>query len=165
MPDMLASRIVNAGDTIDRFERAARQRFQEATVLAINGRRLSSVYLYGYSVEMWLKSALYRALGHGARQQIRHHDRVAAEGVVAAYAPQGAKAVGHYLPGWALALAAGSTTMTSENSRTMASSATRLYLLWREIFRYAPNEPSERELDEVREIAAWFRRNYARNLR
>ena len=53
-----------APDTINRLLSAACQRFASALVLADNGRRLASLYLYGYVAEQCLAAAYFRSVGH-----------------------------------------------------------------------------------------------------
>ncbi len=46
-------------DSLREFRAAARQRFNDALVLAANGRRTGAIYLWGYAVEMTLKAAYF----------------------------------------------------------------------------------------------------------
>ena len=57
-------------DTIASFERAAAARFRDATILRRADRRLAAIYLYGYSVEMWIKAASFRSLFHATGRPI-----------------------------------------------------------------------------------------------
>ena len=50
-------------ESIAQFEIAARQRFEEASLLYFGRRPYSAIYLYGYAVEMWLKAAYFHNEG------------------------------------------------------------------------------------------------------
>ncbi len=50
-------------DCIREFRLAARQRFDDALVLAASGRRTGAIYLWGYTAEMTLKAAYFSLIG------------------------------------------------------------------------------------------------------
>src|ERR1022692_649862 len=52
-----------APDTINQLERAARMRHDDAVQLLTAERGLGALYLFGYSVEMCLTAAYFRAFG------------------------------------------------------------------------------------------------------
>lgn len=52
------------------FVRAAAVRFADGAALAEAGRRSGAAYLWGYSIEMWLKAAYFKQLGFSPAQPI-----------------------------------------------------------------------------------------------
>src|SRR5262249_29685825 len=50
-------------DSIREFRAAARQRFDDALSLAVNGHRTGAIYLWGYAAEMTLKAAYFSLIG------------------------------------------------------------------------------------------------------
>jgi hypothetical protein len=71
-------------DSVHDFERAADQRYAEATFLAANGLHVGgAVYLFGYVAEMVLKSATFRFLKGGkATDPISEGERKAVEKMI-----------------------------------------------------------------------------------
>src|SRR5258706_8284928 len=61
MPGVLSR--LSTDDSISQFEAAAQQRFEEATLLLYGSRSYAAIYLYGYSIEMWLKAAYFHNEG------------------------------------------------------------------------------------------------------
>jgi hypothetical protein len=57
----LASRL--GAESIDSLQRAAKERYEEATLLFYGSRKYAAVYLYGYAIEMWLKAAFFHNEG------------------------------------------------------------------------------------------------------
>ncbi len=58
-----------APDSIRQIMRAAESRYQAALILASQeGHRLTALYLFGFSAEMWLSAACFRAAGFNPEQ-------------------------------------------------------------------------------------------------
>ena len=59
-----------APDTINRLERAARQRYETGTRLLNQSRRLDALYLFGYCAEMCLATSYFRSWGFPPNAEI-----------------------------------------------------------------------------------------------
>lgn len=161
MPQLLATRLRE--DTIFEFEQAAEQRRVDARRLALEGRSLAAIYVQGYSVEMSIKAAYFRATGHPRTRQITPQDRVMA---LSEWKRLGLlRKPGHHdILGWAELLAAKRQDLLQPYPRPfeteMLAQAKALYLRWRETIRYHTNVPYADETRIVFMAAHWFAHNY-----
>jgi hypothetical protein len=171
MPLTLVGR--SGSDTLSKLEAAAVLRMREAERLYLAGQRLGAIYLYGYVIEISLKTAYYRVIGLTSATLIdpRLH-RFAAEKVIRAMAalpahPQGPPMAGHHLIGWARLLSQVRALPVPGRSPLDAAIATELlkqmrdvFNCWAEFLRYRANRPYNEEVQKMRETAKWIRRNY-----
>lgn len=161
MPQLLSTRLRE--DTIFEFERAAEQRRIDAMRLALAGRSLAAIYLQGYSVEISVKAAYFRTIGHPRTRPIAIQDRNTA---VLEWNRLGLrnKPGQHDLLGWAELLAAKRQDLQrpypSNFQTEMLTQAKALYLRWRETIRYHTNVPYGDEIRIVSMAAHWFAQNY-----
>ncbi|HOB73075.1 MAG TPA: hypothetical protein PKG54_00990 [Phycisphaerae bacterium] len=162
------------GDTLAKFESAARLRFREAERLYEQGEALGAIYLYGYSVEICLKAAYYRTIGLVPSSAIdfKLHRKPAEneidgmEGLLKHPVGDGPKA-GRHVVGWARLLEStrgkpGGKPMDSDLATRMHEHALTIFECWAEFLRYRGNKPYNKELEAVRTAANWFRRNASR---
>jgi len=147
---------------------------REAEVLYLDGQRLGAVYLYGYAIEISLKTAYYRVIGLVPAALIdKGLHRIPAEKSIKAMIglpshPQGAASPGHNVIGWARLLdqqratpALGrplDTNLATELHNRMQD----VFNCWAEFLRYRANLPYNQEVQAVRASARWIRRNYAK---
>ncbi len=149
-------------DTISGFRQSARERFTEAELLAGHRNPFGAIYLYGYSVEMIIKAAYFRALGHGPTQEIKPSDRGLAKGHAT---DLGIRISGpHDFVGWALLLVEfnGSLprpTYDEPFGSELVNRAIMAYRNWRPEMRYRVAITSPQEVEAVRSSACWFLRN------
>jgi hypothetical protein len=158
-------------ETIRKYEKAAENRFSEATFLLENHRRLAGVYLLGYAIEMWITAAYFRLRGYSPARVIDADARNRA----AARAPVHGFEINrqHDLLGWARLLV--------HERRTIAAPATapprlspfdpsfaqaiedhsrRAYQVWQPALRYSPDDLDQSGADEVKNAAQWFKDHY-----
>ena len=98
MPKLLPDRL--AVDSCGEFLAAAENRYEEGLTLFEVGHRAAGIYLWGYSAEMLLKAAVFRALGSSLRDEIRKDDLEAARNL-ARQNNINWRGNYHFLPGWA----------------------------------------------------------------
>jgi hypothetical protein len=164
----LASRL-RAFDTIAHLEAAARQRFEEASLLYYGRRTYAAIYLYGYAIEMWLKAAYFhnegiiaaftdpisrvdrdrawsQRIAAGAPNRSTNHHDIAIWADLLIYIRQTAGIYPPYVP----------LTIT-----TLRNYAAIAYDHWNEEMRYQHLDPVHAvEVDEMRRVAEWFSDNY-----
>ena len=161
MPVPLANRLRE--DTIGEWELAAHDRLLVAMAMLSSGSRLVPVYLLGYSVEMRIKAACFRARGFGDDTPITTTDR---DRAVSEWQVLGLlrKPGQHDLPGWAELLVAKRIAMGSPYPITLGNDivdqASLLYSRWREVLRYKANQPYRHELRLGVRVALWFEMVY-----
>ncbi len=151
-------------DCIREYRAAARQRFDDALELAIQGRRTGAIYLWGYSAEMLLKAAYFslRGMAETAPITIRadinpaiQHGRTTHS---IAWSSHGS---GHDVRSWAELLVLERVAMPgraypADIARQVQVCGQRIGLLWSETLRYRKNIAYEYELRQVREAAEWL---------
>ena len=161
MPLLLADRL--GDDSIFAFEQAAEQRRVDAARLVAQRRPLAAIYLQGYAVEMAVKAAYFRAVGHRPNQQVTAGDRHLA---VSEWQTLGLKGKpGHHeILGWAQLLAAKRTSLSRPYPPGFQSEllayAKAVSLRWREILRYRVNVPYAHEVRVMATASQWFDQNY-----
>jgi hypothetical protein len=152
-------------DTIAKFEKAARMRFEEAESLRVEGHHLAAVYFFGYVVEMVLKAAYFRMLRYGLTTEIGLDARNRAMARA-----RGLELMGpgpHDLVGWARFLV---TEGSSRNlpaydgklSQKIVEQASIAYASWRPEMRYRATSVSSSHVAEMRASSGWFLSNYGR---
>lgn len=147
-----------APDCIERLQRAAKMRFNEAATLQ-GAHRLAAVYLYGYSVEMCLAAACFRSMGFAPNQEI--DDDTRKRTMADARNKRIMESDPHPLTGWAELLRRQSSlvNMDSRKGRLLDQAvdlARKVYRHWRPELRYKVVDVNSECLDEVRQAAKWF---------
>jgi predicted pyridoxine 5'-phosphate oxidase superfamily flavin-nucleotide-binding protein len=162
-------------DTLAKLEAAARRRQAEARRLR-QLEPLGSLYLYGYTIEMRLKTAYYRLTNvpenwnldaplAAATQSPRWAAQIQIKNLVGLAKPAEA---GHHLFGWATLLIstrAGHVALgpfLPSFERRLSNHAQAAGQQWREILRYRASRPYDEEIGPVIDAANWFQRNYRR---
>jgi hypothetical protein len=168
MPRSFIDRLGSSDDdSVRGFERAAIRRLLDAEALRRLDRRMAAIYLYGYSVEMWIKAAYFRTVflvsGLPPTSPIDFHRRKAAVDEWQALGlPQ--KPVPHDIAGWAQLLVAKRISLDVAYpvslSNEIADRATTVYLNWREYMRYRSITVNLSALSSVQAEANWFRSKY-----
>lgn len=163
MPVFLVDRL--GPDTRSKLQRAATARFKEAEILERAGAPAAAIYFFGYSVEMTVKAAYFRAIGFHLHQAISIQDRRDAINEWAVLRlPQ--KPGPHDVVGWAQLLVYKRVALGDPYSRPFGlriiDQTRAISLRWSEQLRYRVNVPSAREVEAVRSAARWFRQNRAR---
>ena len=150
-------------DCIREFRAAARERYDDALVLATNGQRTGAIYLWGYTVEMTIKAAYFSFIGLLDTDVITWSadlrpaiNRGRAMGIP--WPPAGE---GHNLRAWADLLVAvrGLSPVSAYASSfklQVRRCGQRMEGLWRETLRYRRNNAYLHEMQQVREAAEWF---------
>lgn len=150
-------------DCIAGFRAAAVQRYRDACRLADGERRTGAVYLWGYSIEMLLKAAFFRAFGYDDHRPITTADLRAAIQLAPSVGytwPAGGNL--HHLPAWGQLLVRVRSHLPSAAYSTrqfpgrILTRTVQAYQVWREMLRYHENRAYEHEVRTVRASAEWF---------
>ncbi|MGA2497261.1 MAG: hypothetical protein ABSH20_05945 [Tepidisphaeraceae bacterium] len=134
---------------------------------------LGSIYLLGYTIEIWLKAAYYRLKGVPPNADLARPippntdspRKLAEQRIKALLGPSAPKAIGHFLIGWAeLVIDARSTsphgpyaTIFRDDRRDYVKDAA---LCWTESLRYHANKPHNQEMHAVADAARWLKSQY-----
>jgi hypothetical protein len=156
-----------APDCVERLQRAAKMRFNEAAMLQGN-HRLAAVYWYGYCVEMCLVAAYFRRAGFQPHDPIDRDTRglrmkfARGKGLM--------ESDPHPLVGWAkyLRWQAMQKGFDDRRDRLLIEAiawAEKAYRHWRPELRYKVADVAEACLDEIRQAAEWFMNNQSRLMR
>ncbi|HEV2970847.1 MAG TPA: hypothetical protein VGY55_12825 [Pirellulales bacterium] len=155
-----------APDTIMKLECAAKMRFDDAQKLNSQGHLLAAVYLFGYSVEMYLTAAYFRSSGFSSNspidRDIRRRRMAQARQITVTSGQQLMNADPHPLVGWARFLEwqrlARGNLAPNESRRLKEAivNAELVYKHWRPELRYKVTNVSPNQLAEVRTAATWF---------
>ena len=159
----LADRL--APDTVSQLERAAALRHDDGLALLHAKHGLAAVYLFGYSAEMCLAAAYFRAAGFAAKRAIdrdelrRHMTR--ARNLQDADGKPLMNSDPHPLVGWARFLRWQRTAskISAVNLRRVDDAicnAELLYKHWRPELRYKVVEVTTPQLAEVSMASTWF---------
>lgn len=149
-------------ETYGSMELAAAARYWDGLSLAINDRdrATGAVYLMGYTVEMLLKTAYYRARGLAPTDSVAAH----LKGVRSQADWHGCNNF-HDLVAWAKFLVAVRANMKSPLDPVMGGAvvtyAAQLQSHWSEALRYRSSVASEVELHDVLRSVEWFQANYS----
>jgi hypothetical protein len=152
-------------DTIARLQRAAEQRFATAEILR-GRRRLTALYLYGYSAEICLSAAYFRSTGFPLNAPIDRDTRKRRMTQARlTRMPNGEPLMNsdpHPLVGWARflqqqrLLVGGLSLQSEQRLREAVNKAVLIYTYWRPELRYKIMDINERHLQDVRQAAKWF---------
>lgn len=146
-------------DTISRLEQAAQKRHDDAVKLLEDPRHhLAALYLLGYTAEMCLAAASYRAAGLAVNQEIDRDTRNRRLVHARQFEPTREP---HPIVGWACLLrwqrsAAQLTPQERQRLNEAINRATTVYKHWRPALRYKTANVAKGQLDEVRKAAIWF---------
>jgi hypothetical protein len=157
-------------DSIAQFELAARQRYEEASLLYFGRRPYASIYLYGYAIEMWLKAAYFHNEGVIAQvtDAIGRADRDRAWAQrAAANSPTAPGTNQHNLVAWGYLLIYIRRTAGIHPpyipliESTLQNYTATAYDHWNVEMRYQHVDPVlATEVAAVRNVADWFADNY-----
>jgi hypothetical protein len=172
MPRALLTRI--GDDTLAKLEAAARRRHAEVKKLRSH-ELLGSLYLYGYTIEMRLKTAYYRLTNvpdnwnldvplPATTQSPRWNAQVQIKNLLGLHKPTEA---GHHLVGWATLVISTRANhalgaFQADFERRLSDHVQAAGRQWREILRYRANRPYDEEIGPVVAAANWLQRSYRR---
>lgn len=156
----LVQRIANRPHCIQDFRVAALARYHEGRILTIRDRRLTGIYLWGYSAEMLLKAGYFRLKGWSQKQPITLADMKQAK----QHAIQVLNCVWpgnlHYLPGWKDLLIEERQRLgrpfARSFSRSLSAQISRLALHWIESLRYHDLRPFRGEVRVCEQATTWL---------
>jgi hypothetical protein len=161
-------------DSVPRFERAARRNYSDAEALRRADRRFGPVYLYGYSVEMTIKAAYFRAIFKARVQPIttpigstlRNQEWSLRANLNLPPRPSNDQENQHDILIWSLLLAWRRSVLGNQYqyppwlAQELVNRAADVYKYWREYMRYRSVAISASELGAIRSHAKWFRNQY-----
>lgn len=154
-----------APDTINQLERAAAHRHDDGLALLRVKHNLAGVYLFGYSAEMCLAAAYFRAVGFAAKRVIERDERLRhmarAKNLKDADGKSLMSSDPHPLVGWARFLkwqrfASKISTVEMRRLNDAIGHAEMLYKHWRPELRYKLVEVTAPQLAEVSKASTWF---------
>jgi hypothetical protein len=155
-----------APDSINRLERAAEQRYNDAESLVSKKRSLAALYLLGYTAEMCLSAAYYRSAGFDPNAPIavdtRRRRMAQARQLRATNGQPLMSNDPHPVVGWARFLEwqrTSSAPLTARDSQRLREAIRRaelVYKHWRPSLRYKITSVMPNQLEEVRKAAFWF---------
>ena len=155
--------IVPGKETIRMLRRAATWRFKDAEILRLGGRSHGAVYLYGYCVEMIVKSACYALDDRDPFSPITEavRDDVARRNAAELGVD---KPRNHQLVKWSRLLAEMVLKHRTDRelSREIVVQAQVVENRWTADMRYRPSRLSPGEVEAVGAAALWFRRVLSR---
>jgi hypothetical protein len=145
------------------MELAALQRYEDAHALRLSGRYGAAVYLVGYTTEMFLKCAYFRAIGaQGTDRVVPMLDP--ARRAAHVLCPQISPEHYHNLLFWGTLLRRrrrGRNPMPHELDSQLAQRVRRVHQLWWIEMRYRQDLASARDARVAMDDALWLRENYA----
>jgi hypothetical protein len=154
-----------APDTVNRLERTAEIRYDDAHILLRAHRRSGAVYLLGYCVEMCLAAAYFRAAGFSASDVIDRDTRIRrmnqARRLVTAAGEPLMNNDPHPLVGWArfLSWIRASSKLSVQEAQRLNDAivkAEAVYKHWRPELRYKATGAKADQLAEVLKASRWF---------
>jgi hypothetical protein len=166
VPRLLVDRFTE--DSVEQFRISASIRNEDAWALYYNRRFTAAIYLWGYAVEMTLKTVWFsNVLQYDDGRTIARGDlRNAGDLAKSTYniAWHGL----HDLKGWAELIvlhrnALGRTYINQQLQNQIQRQSNTAYSYWREVLRYKKNQAYRFEAERIAEIAKWFLLN-SRNL-
>ena len=149
-----------APDTINRLERAARQRYETGTLLSNQSRRLAALYFFGYAAEMCLATSYFRSWGFPPNAEIDRDLRV--RHMKRARDLKLMSGDPHPIVGWAFLLQSqrilggGLDDSDKIRLRMAIANAEIIYRYWRPELRYKVVEVGEETLRKVQTAAKWL---------
>lgn len=158
MPKRLLDRCTQ--DCIQQFRRAAFERLLDGDRLEAAGRGTAAIYVWGYTAEMLLKAAYFRAVGYSVTQHITLADLRAARNSAAGLGFSWGAGNLHHLESWANLLVHYRGRVMPYSSRRFPSQLVmhglRVGGLWRETLRYHWNKAYDFETQRARHAVEWF---------
>ena len=154
-----------ANETIAEFEAARFDRYHDGLVLIGGDRRVGAIYLFGYFVEMTLKSASFTLLGFQKSDPITKRELNAA-------ATRAEKELGidvpqegyHSLQFWALAIVAERDHMGQPLPIALTSElnwrSQRMHSHWTIAMRYSRDVTRPEDWERLWEDSQWLHANY-----
>jgi hypothetical protein len=159
-------------DTIRKLEAAATRRYAEASRLSAD-EPLGALYLFGYVVEIRLKTAYYRLMGLAPDDLLDDRPagaigspRALAEGQVRTLLGLGPGApVGHNLNGWVQLIVSARTghalgPLGADFEKELVDRVGEAAKCWAEFLRYRANRPYNRESEAVTAAARFLKLKY-----
>lgn len=149
-----------AQDTINRLERAAELRLDDAQKLLRAKRHLSALYLAGFGAEMCLAAACYRASGFSPSSPISRQTRQREMAKARQHGLMDSDP--HPIVGWARFLewkrsaTVKPTPQEIERMRDAIRKAQTVYKHWRPELRYKTIAVTAEQLAEVIKASTWF---------
>lgn len=158
----LWGRLQGSAETWSGMELAAERRLSDAFILAVSSERseTAAVYLWGYVVEIVLKTAYFREMGRSRFVDISETRRLAATTYRGAYGRRGND---HDLLYWLFVLERVKFSH-GHPIRPEYLGSLRLHIgivadNWSESLRYHHAQPTPQELNEVYESVEWIWKN------
>lgn len=155
-------------DSIRKFEGAAANRFDEAELLARHGHRMIAIYLYGYCVEMLLKSACFRFGGYNVAQPLREEDRNALVKHAESFGVVLSK-FEHHVGKWALFAVGWKRLLHPATPESFLAevvrNATIVHENWSPEMRYRATEADEATMKRVQDAVSWLRSNHEKMIK
>jgi hypothetical protein len=159
VPRLLVERFIE--DSVGQFRASAAIRNEDAWGLYFQGRFTAAIYLWGYAVEMTLKSAWFsNVLKYDDNKIIKRSDlQQAGDLAKKTYRiPWGGF---HDLVGWAgliteYRIINGNYYINSNFGPQMLLQSQSVYSRWRETLRYKKNRAYVFEADSVAQATEWF---------
>ncbi len=154
-----------APDTVVQLERAAEIRHDDGVLLVKKERRLGAVYLLGYSVEMCLAAAYFRAAGFSRKMVIDRDTRLQhlarARNVETDTGERLMTSDPHPLVGWARFLewkraASKPSDQLRHRLKDAIFKAETVYKHWRPELRYKITDVKPDQAAEVLNASVWF---------
>lgn len=157
----LRTRLTLASETVQDFEIAADERFEEGLELLTLGRLGAGIYLLGYAAEMLLKNACYRFAGADLTDPVAGFWGPAlARGRGYGLQPESS----HSVRFWAYTLRAdrvgAGQPLPMSTDAELCATVHRLYDNWWVEMRYRPDQALSAEAEEVLDDVGWLRSNY-----
>jgi hypothetical protein len=153
-------------ETIQEFELAAQQKYDEALDLMVSGKGGAGIYLMGYVAEMLLKNAYFRFIGLRPADRIDESRRVPARRRGEALLGRGSCEGYHSLRFWTLLLIheRGRTgrLLPIEIRNRFVHCTRRLYQHWWIGMRYRYDRCDTRHVRTVFSDVNWLRDHYLR---
>ena len=153
-------------ECIQEFRASAKQRFQDALILATEDRRTGAIYLWGYCAEMLLKAAYFSVIGVSETATITWGGDLSpaidrGKNIFKISWPNNGK--GHNVRAWSELLVQEriSQGVPFENPFALQVQNRGLVIgqLWSETLRYHKNVAYSHEARRVREAAEWLLAN------
>lgn len=150
-------------DSIREFRVAAQNRYNDALMLAVSGRRTGAIYVWGYVAEMILKAAYFAHIGLPESTPISWTGHLspaidAGRNMGIAWPRQGS---GHNVRAWAelLILTRAASPISAYPvafGLEVQRRGQRIGQLWSETLRYHKNHAYLHEVSQVREATEWL---------
>jgi hypothetical protein len=149
-------------ETWPEIEQAAEERFWDGYALATHTdrRELGAVYLFGYVIEMLLKTAFYRVHGTPPYSDIGRDRRGARTGV--GYRPRNDHDLSYWMHVLERARVVAGRPLDAALVGAMALNIAVASVHWRESLRYRAVVPAEQEVRELVSAVEWIRDHYSR---